>query len=144
MGQKIWHQLRQLTWVSQIIDSTWFLTPRAPTLITHGWFIQGIWIGTPWSAPLQNSRSFWIAGLRLHSTKMSAECRVKWSVIWHSKGLHSSPRFDHNNCSLHSRISTDIQVYFHSNRLGFQSIFSFYSKIDPSMEWRVDWSVKLE
>ena len=102
---------------------------------------QGIWIGTPWSAPLQNSRSFWNAGLRLHSTKMSAECRVKWSVTRHSKGLHSSPwiaQADDTTCSPQSRISTDMHVYFHSKRLGFQFIFSFYSNIEPCFKWRVD------
>ena len=87
---------------------------------------QGIWIGTPWSAPLQNSRSFWNAGLRLHSTKWSADCKLKWSVIWHSKRLHSSTgsvQVDNSTCRSQTMISTDVQVYFLSKRLGFLFLF---------------------
>ena len=50
---------------------------------------QGIWSGTPWSGSIQKSMAFWIAGLERHSNYWSADCKLMWSVTWHSKRLHS-------------------------------------------------------
>ena len=51
--------------------------------------LQGIWSGTPWSGSIQKSMAFWIAGLERHSNYWSADCKLMWSVTWHSKRLHS-------------------------------------------------------
>ena len=52
-------------------------------------YAQGIWSGTPWSGSIQKSMAFWIAGLERHSNYWSADCKLMWSVTWHSKRLHS-------------------------------------------------------